>query len=330
MSQPICYQPPVGFVDEPFTFVYDAFANGLTDGQTYRNQAVYIPGGYDFVLRRIVGIDSVLAPTGQFQWRGSNQENTTSVPVTCGTALRSQLVVPEVFFPQQSQIAFDLYNVSRRFGFGNAAGAKVYQAQIGFQGVRRRRVGPMPTPGNFKRVPFQLLLPVTTYTQAGVVTADGGATFGPQSIGGAISANLTVSNYDIEIHMIQCVDTNYNGVQVGAGTIPNGLNWFAVIPYNAARTALSSGYVLSQFISDSTPFGQSSVGTIGTIQSPTLVSPTLYNVGAVVPPLLYPQETQVKFDLVSLLGNYTATYDWAGDPNKILNIVLTGYQRIPC
>lgn len=330
MMSDICYQPPVGFVDETYTFVYDAFANNLVDGNTYLNQTVYIPGGYDFVLRRIVGIDSVLATSGQFQWRGSNQENTSSAPITCGTALRDQLIVPEVFFPQTSQIAFDLYNVSKRFGFGNAAGAKVFQAQIGFQGVRRRRVGPMPTPGKFKRVPFILTLPVNTYAQASVTSAGGGATFGAQSVGNDISVNLTVSNYDIEIHMIQCIDTNF-AAAIGAGVIPSGMNWFALIPYNAARTALSSAYVLSQFISDGVPFGQSSVGAVGEAQDEVLVSKTLYGVGAVVPPLIYPQETQVKFDLVSLLGNYTATYDWAADAtNKITYITLTGFQRVPC
>jgi len=115
----VCYQPPVGYVDEFYMYVYDSFQNGLVNGQTYLNQAVYIPGGFDFVLRRIVGLDSVLATnTGKFQFRGANQENYYSAPIVAATALKDQLIVPEIFYPQQSQIAFDLYNVNQRFVYG--------------------------------------------------------------------------------------------------------------------------------------------------------------------------------------------------------------------
>jgi len=329
----VCYQPPVDYVDQFYMFVYDAFQNNLQEGLSYLNQTVYIPGGFDFILRRIVGLDSVLAPmTGKFQWRGSNQVNTSTAPIVAAAAMRDQLVVPEMFFPQTSQIAFDLYNVQKRFAYGqsstSANAVKLIMSQIGFAGVRRRRTGAMPTPGNYKHIPFQTTLTLQTYAQQSVLSAANGTNFGPQSIGGAISANLTFSNFDTEIHMIQCVDINPS-VPVGPGApIPNGLNWFAIIPYDSARNALTSGYVMSQYLSDSLPFGAQSVGAIGQVQDPTFVSPTLYGMGAVVPPLLYPKETQFRVDAVAMLGNHTTTYDWTVGGN--LTIVLTGYQRIPC
>lgn len=310
-------------------FVYDAFANGLAEGQTYLNQTVYIPGGFDFILRRIVGLDSVLAPTtGKFQWRSSNQVNTSTAPIVAAASLRDQLVVPEVFFPQTSQIAFDLYNVQKRFAYGqnstSAGSAKLFMSQIGFGGVRRRRGGIMPTPGNYKRIPFQTTLVLQVYAQSFPATAQ----LGPQNIGNSISGNLTFSNFDTEIHMIQCVDINPVGTAPGPGVVPSGLNWFALIPYDSARNALTSGYVMSQYLSDGVPFGAQSVGAVNEVQDPTLSSPALYGMGAVVPPLLYPKETQFRVDAVSLVGNHSTTYDWQTGGN--LTVVLTGFQRIPC
>ena len=331
----VCYQPPVGYVDEFYMYVYDAFQNGLIDTQTYLNQAVYIPGGYDFILRRIVGLDSVLAATtGKFQFRGSNQENFFSAPIVAAAAMRDQLIVPEVFYPQQSQIAFDLYNVKQRFIYGQSiAGCastapKIFCGQIGFGGVRRRRIGAMPTPGTFKRIPFQTTLTLNTVAQASVLAAGLSATFGPQSLATVLSTQVTFSNYDTEIHMIQCVDINPDDLAPGPGTIPNGLNWFAIIPYDSARNALTSGYVMSQYLSDAVPFGTPSVGSVNTVQDPTLVSPTLYGMGGVVPPLIYPKETQFKIDAVPLVGNCENPYDW--DIGGNLTIILTGFQRIPC
>jgi len=330
----VCYQPPTGYVDEFYMFVFDAFQNNLSDGNTFLNQAVYIPGGFDFVLRRIVGVDSVLSPvTGKFQWRGSNQVNTSTAPVVGNPTLRDQLIVPEVFFPRQSQITFDLYNVLQRYVLGQnddpdpATFVRMIQAQIGFAGVRRRRSGPMPTPGNFKRVPFQTTLTIPTYIQTALTTAPNGTLFGPQSLGIQKTFQLTIQNYDVEIHMIQCVDVN-PAAAPGAGTIPNGLNYFAIIPYDAAKNALTSGYVLSQYISDAIPFGTPSVGSINSMQDPTLASPTLYGMGAIAPPLVYPQQTEIRVDVTSLIGNCAVPYDWQVGGNLVMT--FTGFQRIPC
>jgi len=326
MGEDVCYQPPVGYVDEPYMYVYDAFQAGLTDGGTYLNQTVQITGDYDFVLRRIVGLDSVIAPTGQFRWRGPNGENTSNAPVTVGTAQRDQLVLPEVVFPRTSQIAFDLYNTQRRYANGNNALVPVYQSQIGFAGVRRRQHGVMPTAGNFRRIPYQTLLTLQAYGQPAVIAAGAGG-FGPQSVGNALTASLTIDNYDLEVCMLQFVDTN--SLQTGAGVIPNGLNYFAVTLYNSALSALTSGYVLSQFVSDGVPFGPVSLGTPGQVQSNTVVSPTLYSIGALVPPLVYPKETQFRVSAVSLMGNASVPYLWS-PTTASLNILLTGFQRIPC
>ena len=336
MSNDVCYQPPVGHVDEFYMFVVDAFQNNYATGKNYINQSVYIPGGYDFVLRRIVGLDSVLAPTtGKFQFRGPNQENVFSAPIVAASAMRDQLIVPEIFYPQNSQIAFDLYNTQIRFVYGqNLVGCglntEVQVGQIGFAGVRRRQVGPMPTPGNFKRIPWQKTLVLQTYAQPQLIglASIGTLNFGPQNLLKTISGYMNIDNYDTEVHMIQCVDINPDDLSPGPGVIPNGLNWFAIIPYNAARTALTSAYVMSQYISDSIPFGAPSVGTVNTVQDPTLASPTLYGMGAVVPPLIYPKDSQFKLDAVSLIGNCESPYDW--DIGGNLTVVLTGFQRVPC
>jgi hypothetical protein len=106
------YQPPQGFVDQYYIYVYDA--GSLTDGQNYANLTVQMLGGTDFVLRRVAGVDSVVAPTGQYQIRDQNQALFFSKPLTAGTSAAEFLIVPERYYNATAQIAFDLYNVLRR------------------------------------------------------------------------------------------------------------------------------------------------------------------------------------------------------------------------
>ena len=106
------YSPPEGFYDLPFTYVYDG--TGLVDGSNAAKQFVYIEGGLgDFILRRVVGLDTVINPVGgQFQIEDDFLRYIQSDP--CFVNGGGELVIaPETRYRETGAIRFDLYNVLR-------------------------------------------------------------------------------------------------------------------------------------------------------------------------------------------------------------------------
>jgi len=124
------YTPPPGFYDLPYTYAFDA--STLVNGNSYPNQQVYIQGGYgDFAVRRVVGLNRILAGngTGTFQlMRASQGVYQSSNPVQAPNA-PELAIVPEEWYPETGQIGFDL--------FGIALPSNTATAQIAFQGSRR-------------------------------------------------------------------------------------------------------------------------------------------------------------------------------------------------
>jgi len=107
------YTPPEGYQDFPFTWAFDGSA--LTDGTNALNQFVYIQGGWgDFIMRRCVGLASVVNPVGgSFQLRDAQKRPLSSDPVLIGS-INDDLAFPnELLYPETSVIGFDLYDVLR-------------------------------------------------------------------------------------------------------------------------------------------------------------------------------------------------------------------------
>jgi hypothetical protein len=108
------YQPPPGYYDQPFFYVYNG--DILTDGQNALNQEIpMIPGIGNFILRRIVGADrlvNISQPTGQFQCRDRNGSYIQSVPLNIQGG-GEFAISPEIEYPDTGQIRFDLYTVLR-------------------------------------------------------------------------------------------------------------------------------------------------------------------------------------------------------------------------
>jgi len=142
------YSSPAGYSDFPFTWVYDG--SSLTRGNNYPNQFVTVQSGYgDFILRRIMGLDTVLEPgSGQFQIKDMSGRYFQSVPQNIGpNAGNGSLagcaadiaILPERFYKELSNIGVDLYDVAPSGGIASAPAS-----QIGFQGVRRIQSNPPP------------------------------------------------------------------------------------------------------------------------------------------------------------------------------------------
>ena len=104
------YTPPDGFDDLPFTYVFNG--DDLVNGTNARNQFVYIEGGLgDFILRRVVGLDTVVNPVGgQFQIEDDFLRYIQADPVFVNGGGELP-IVPELRYRELGAIRFDLYNV---------------------------------------------------------------------------------------------------------------------------------------------------------------------------------------------------------------------------
>jgi hypothetical protein len=179
------------------------------------------------------------------------------------------------------------------------------------------------------------VLTIPTYSQPELLTGTTGTLFGIQNLSTIKTYSLDIKNYDIEVHMLQVIDSAQTSTPVmPLGLVPPGLSFFALRPYNSSYTALTSNLVMGSYLSDAVPFGLSRLSTEsgypGSLpQDPQIISPQIYKMGAVVPPLVYPKESQFRVDVCSLIGDCIGPpYNWV--PNYNTYIVLTGFQRIPC
>ena len=120
------YRTPDGYYDEFYIFPFDFDAiTGLVRNGNLQNAVVPIPGGYDFILRRITGLDRIFThgrgtAIGKFQFRTSGQNNVffgngltmARVGDTNSVALNMAdfMVIPELLYPGTGGIGFDIFN----------------------------------------------------------------------------------------------------------------------------------------------------------------------------------------------------------------------------
>lgn len=133
------YRTPEGKVDTPFIYVYDG--RGLTPGSSPNGLVVPIQE-HDFLLRSVMGMNTVATNWVYYHPSQAPAFGTGDLAVTGGVAAAQQAttprytVVPEKFYPANSEIKFDLGTVALAAnGDGNAV------SFIGWQGVKRQGAG---------------------------------------------------------------------------------------------------------------------------------------------------------------------------------------------
>ena len=179
------YSPPAGFYDAPFTWIFDG--SGLTDASNALNIALPIYAGYgDFVMRRVVGLDNVLnASTGQFQYYDKLRRALQEVPQDINNG-GEFATVPEIVYPENSSIYFDLWNVSRNIVGG------ISKAFVAFQGARRK-------PGNGIRPAYQFKPKTLTYSIPVAVPGKTGLNLLNQA---PVSIYQEIQDYDFDLYQI--------------------------------------------------------------------------------------------------------------------------------
>lgn len=159
----------------------------------------------------------------------------------------------------------------------------IFKSQIAFMGVSRRK-GNLPSYSQ-----TESWHPKTfTYTKSAILT-----TTGPPSTANKVSIVVPVTDYDFELHNLILTYQN-------ATTIPTFVCEIQL--FDQVHQEVSNAPMLDQFLN----------GAPG----------SLYQNGALVPPLIYAAQTSIKLDLYSLLTT-----------NQIPCTVtahFVGIQRIPC
>jgi len=191
-------------------------------------------------------------------------------------------VVPEETYPADSFIQFDLTTVLRSFLV--CGGNPIYTSFLYFQGAKRflRSTKPYETPYRWKQLPYAYNYTLNLNWSYYVNPLVGPPANAPRT------QYLEVKNYDFELHEIEvCLST---------GTIDT-VSRFMMTLYDYSGKKTSSMPIAINYINDSSTFNG--------------VFP--------VPPLLYPANSQIQFDITSLLCN----------PSLIYSIKFVGKQRYP-
>lgn len=264
----IPYKTPEGFVDDPFIYVFDGA--GLTDGVNALNLAQPILLRDDFILRRIVGVRG-LTTTG-FLYRSPTGSERSSAPFVPGN---NYGVAPELLYPGESQIGFDLITVARA-AIACGADPILAAARIGFQGVRRRRalasfaVGHFESAYRYYEIPFSYSFPLSVDWFHYVVAPN---TESVRSFG------LLISNYDFELQTIRVTRTN----GVAAGTVPTTEEFSAAFYDASGYNRLSSGMLPLSW------WNQRRAANFNSVFP--------------VPSMVYPVGTEIRFDIQSNICN---------------------------
>lgn len=288
------YRTPDGFTDFPFTYVFDA--TGLTDGININNLSKPMQGDSDFILRDILGIDTVVdtaANGGKIQMYNGSKSKMTSAPIIAPPT--SWPIVPEKRYKYNEEISFDLVQTLR--AFNACGGTPVFTSFIGFRGVKRFPGNPGYRTGNtpyaWREVPqiYEIDITINFAHFVGVTT----------SVNPAQRFTVPLDNYDFELFNI-LVSQPGPGSAVGLTT-----NDFALTLYDAQKHQLSDLPQPVLMVSNS---------------KPSAARQQKYQSVVPVPPLVYPAAGEIVFDVTSLLCSTSLPQSY--------NIAFQGVWRVPC
>jgi hypothetical protein len=274
--------------------MYDA--SSLTDGNTYTDIAKPIQGDMEtFILRRIIGVNTVVdtaANGGRFNYKNASRSYANGNTSTGIIMPKVWPVLPEKEYKVNETIFFDLYKVLRDFSVC-AAESTIYNSFIAFMGVKRLNGAPYgtQTTGYAYRELTQQFLYNLTINWSHFTT---GTTVAP-----ARRFQIQMSNLDFQLLSIRIAK------QTGAsGALQT--NDFMITLYDQYMHALSDAPVPQSYYNSA---------RVSSSQAP------LYSGLTPVPPLVYPAQSYITFDITSMLCSTQL--------NQNYQIVFDGIWRFP-
>ncbi len=281
------YLTPDGTLDFPFAYVFDGLT--LTDGANLLNVAQQLQGDSAFILRRIVGVPTVLntaANGGRFRYRNPSGTNTSGSPNPISFQPGIHFpnvwpVVPEKLYNLNDQISFDLWKILRQFNVCDST--PIYASQIAFMGVKRFAQGStyprQITPYKYRQV---------RYAYAFELTIDWAHFDTNGTVQPARRYYVQMDNFDFELERISISQPG----STGALTTPD----FAIQLYDSNMHQFSNLPILQGFINAGRP-------------TPATAPP--YQATFPTPTQIYPSGGKITFDITSLLcvGSLPQSYE---------------------
>lgn len=251
------------FRDVPFIYAYDADA--LTDGLDYADLNVHVQDS-EFICRKIMGRPLVAGQMRYYDERGWSRSSGVF------RMLGEHLILPEITFPRDGQIRFDLNAVARQGWTYTAPGSTPnYYSQLAFQGVRRYWDGPPERDSDYayRRSAFSI---------QSAITVDWAGRIAPAYVQPTNPKQFTVPVQDVDFELTHISVL----IAKGRGNIVPVQSVYAVklLLYDNSGMALSNVPVLDQWLAWNS---------------------STYNSCFPVPSVLYPANSQIKFDVTSLL-----------------------------
>ena len=248
------------------SFIYAFDADSLSDGTDYADLNVPVVGDSDFVCRKIMGRPLVAQQIRYYDERNWSKSSALF------EMLGEHLILPEITFPADGQIRFDLGTVARASWVYTTPGSVPnYYSQLAFQGVRRYWGGPPERDSDYpyRRAPFSVQTEVSVDWTGRIAPAY-------QDLASPVQFTVPVQDVDFELTHIAVL------IAKGRGNIVPVESRYAVklMLYDNAGMQLSNVPVLDQWLA----WNSSS-----------------YNSCFPVPSVLYPANSQIKFDVTSLL-----------------------------
>lgn len=290
------YKTPIGYEDTFFQYVYDpqTLITVPQTGTTQMNVGVKVSDG-DFYFRFWSGINTI---ADQLQIYDILKRQYASAPMLLGKASNAgygqMVVLPEVLYPYNADIRFDLYNYNPTI-VGMDGALKIYASQMVFSGVRRKPAAILrsePT-NRYKEVRFSYTHTLTINRYA----STGGVLNQPQRI------MIPITQYDFELRRIELA------LQSQGQT-----SQFKMLLYNQDKRQVASQPVLSNLLCHLNPVVQtggepySSAGELGFWPCP---------------PMPYRVDSVLQFDVHSLLVSPTVL-------PQTFQLLFDGVRKIPC
>jgi len=280
---PWSHEGQTDYYDQPFAYLFDG--DGLTDALSYTNLAQPLVSGSDFILRRIAGMPNIA--TG-LRFRDRNSMNRQSQAVGFP---HDYVVMPEIVYPPDAQIGFDLETVLRaNNAYAVLGSVPNFFAQLAFFGVRRFWGQQAPrTAYRYHSRPYTITTDVPV-TWAGRIAPLYQVLEGPRQF------SVLVDTNDFELQVIHAM------IQLEGAAAPIPANGHVKITlYDQNQQALSNTPVLDSYLSDCNAD---------------------YNSVFPVPTLLYKANSLIRFDVTSLLIDT--------DIPATLTLHFIGAWRFPC
>lgn len=309
------YRPPYGYYDFPFSYVYEYFqpvsiAVDPRAGLDFYGQQVHVDGDAEFLMRKCVRymIDS----TDSFQLYSPNKNGMFSAPVS-GPTQSVFVLAPEREYPRNGSITFDILNWASSDFLDFDEGLGVYFMEVIFQGVKRYQgdwINPRPSSYPYREERFCYRYDLTVdWTYLAPTNTGGGNPYSNLDVADPRSYSFRVEDYDFELLRVSVIRQSGSGPNTFE--IVDNINSpsFRIMLYDPERREYFSAPVFVANINQA-------FGPAVDREMP----------GWPAPPMLYPKNSTIRFDVYSMLDDPTQANPPAAQQ---FQLVFDGVRRMP-